>query len=317
MSVSVPNAMTIDVEDYFQVSGFEKKIRRANWDQFESRVVASTERLLAVLDDANVRGTFFILGWVAQRHPSLVRRIAREGHEIASHGFWHQLVYSLTPEAFAKDLADSKEAIASACGVVPTAYRAPSFSITGKSLWALEILVQQGFKVDSSVFPIRGHDRYGMPNAKKEIHWIQTPAGRIREFPPSIARVRGVSVPVGGGYFRLLPWGMTSQAIRRIQAHGRPAMFYTHPWEVDPGQPRIRGIERRSRFRHYVGLKRTEGRLRRMLSTYPFDTMESVLRAVESRTTDANGASCDAAETLGENANLVASQNVAFKENEA
>jgi polysaccharide deacetylase family protein (PEP-CTERM system associated) len=276
--------MTVDVEDYFQVSAFEHRLRRADWDKMESRVVASTDRILSLLDGVSVRGTFFILGWVAERYPELVCRIAAAGHEIASHGYWHRLVYDLKPDQFAQDLADSKDAIASACGIVPTAYRAPSFSIVEKSLWALDVLVEQGFTVDSSVFPIRGHDRYGIPSAKKEIHRIETKAGGLTEFPPSLAKMAGAAVPIGGGYFRLFPLRVTSRAIESVRRQSRPAMFYTHPWEIDPGQPRVSGIGRAARFRHYVGLSKTEDRLRRMLTRYPFAPMCEVLKRVNQTT---------------------------------
>ncbi|TWU29133.1 XrtA system polysaccharide deacetylase [Novipirellula artificiosorum] len=278
----IPNALTVDVEDYFHVSAFADRVCRHDWDRYECRVETSTDRLLSLFDAEQVRGTFFVLGWVAERYPALIRRIADAGHEIASHGYWHQLVYDLTPEAFAKDIADSKEAIADACGVVVTAYRAPSFSITEKSLWALDILAEHGFETDSSIFPISGHDRYGMATAQKEIHEIQTEHGPIREFPPSAWSTGRVHVPVGGGYFRLFPLRLTSQAINAVRREGRPAMFYTHPWEIDADQPRIKQINKRSRFRHYVGLKRTENRLRRLCSTHRFGPMAAVIESVTS-----------------------------------
>jgi len=283
----VPNALTIDVEDYFQVSAFNERINRSNWDRYESRVENNTDKVLTILDRCGVRGTFFVLGWVARRYPDLVRRIAREGHELASHGYWHQLVYDLTPEQFAKDIEDSKEAIADACDIVVTAYRAPSFSITERSLWALDILAEHDFRIDSSVFPIGGHDRYGVPAACKTIHDIDTGAGAIREFPLSAWTHGRVHVPIGGGYFRLFPYKLTCRAIDAVRAAGRPVMFYTHPWEFDPDQPRIEGVGLKSRSRHYVGLRHTARRLTKMLERYRFGTMSDVLAAVPSSSDEA------------------------------
>ena len=181
----IPNAFTVDVEDYFQVSAFEHRVSRKNWESYESRVELSTEKLLTLLKKEAVCGTFFILGWVADRFPDLVKRIHGSGHEIASHGYWHKLIYEQDPEDFRQDLIASRDAIANACGVEVTAYRAPSFSITRRSLWAIEVLVENGFSVDSSIFPIAGHDRYGLPGAKREIHELNTAKGKITEFPPS------------------------------------------------------------------------------------------------------------------------------------
>nr|WP_315849954.1 XrtA system polysaccharide deacetylase [Rhodopirellula sp. SWK7] len=277
---SVVHALTVDVEDYFQVSAFEHRVSRKDWDKHESRVVANTDRLLSLFDRCHVRGTFFVLGWVAERFPSLVHRIAKAGHEIASHGYWHRLVYDLTPEEFAKDIAASRDAICNACGVEVTAYRAPSFSIVERSLWALEVLAENGFKADSSVFPIGRHDRYGVPDAKKEVHQIETRWGVVTEFPPTLAKVGGVTVPVGGGYFRLFPRAVTSAAVRRVEAEGRPAMFYIHPWEVDPDQPRVSQVGVKSRFRHCVNLKRTHAKLEGLLNCHSFGTMAQSLAVV-------------------------------------
>lgn len=275
------NALTVDVEDYYHVSAFEDRVCRSNWDKLESRVEASTEKLLRIFGEAGVQGTFFILGWVADRYPHLIRRIVQEGHELASHGYWHQLVYDLTPEAFAADIVASKDAIANASGIEVSAYRAPSFSITLRSLWALEILVEHGFQIDSSIFPISGHDRYGIPGARKDIHDLPTTQGSICEFPPSVWTCGRFSIPIGGGYFRLFPLSLTQQAIRAVRRTGRPAIFYTHPWEIDPDQPTCLGINWKTRSRHYVGLKRTESRLRKMLALLPFDTMSKVLRGYQ------------------------------------
>jgi polysaccharide deacetylase family protein (PEP-CTERM system associated) len=272
------NALTVDVEDYFQVSAFEDRVTRSMWDTMDCRVEANTDLLLSIFDTHAVRGTFFILGWVADRYPALVRRIARAGHELASHGYWHQLVYELTPEDFARDIIDSRDAIASATGVEVTAYRAPSFSITEESTWALDVLAENDYLIDSSIFPISGHDVYGVRDAKKEIHDIETSGGIVREFPPSAWSHGRVHVPIGGGYFRLFPLKLTFKAIDAVHAAGRPAMFYTHPWEFDPEQPKVRGVRWRSRSRHYVGLRRTESRLVSMLKRYRFGTMSAVMQ---------------------------------------
>ncbi|TWT55870.1 XrtA system polysaccharide deacetylase [Allorhodopirellula solitaria] len=276
-SVDLCHALSVDVEDYFQVSAFEGRVSRKTWETYECRVEANTDRMLSLFDQCQVRGTFFILGWVAERYPGLVSRIAQSGHEIASHGYWHRLVYDLTPEQFASDIADSVEAIHNACGIRATAYRAPSFSIVERSLWALDILAEQGFTTDSSIFPISGHDRYGMPGAKKEIHTLPTAHGDLVEFPPTASKIGGLTVPIGGGYFRLFPRQLTSAAITQHERLNRPAMFYIHPWEIDPHQPRIQGAGAKSRFRHYVGLARTEQKLRRLLQTHRFATMEEAI----------------------------------------
>ncbi|TWU55691.1 XrtA system polysaccharide deacetylase [Rubripirellula reticaptiva] len=276
---TIRHALTVDVEDYFQVSGFESRVQRSNWDKFESRVESNTDRLLSLFDSLEVRGTFFILGWVAERYPALVKRIAEAGHEVASHGYWHRLVYDLKPEEFAQDIANSKDAIYNACGIETTAYRAPSFSIVRRSLWALDILVEQGFTTDSSIFPISGHDRYGIPGAQKEVHTLETSRGTIQEFPPSSAAVAGLTVPIGGGYFRLFPQALTFAAIEKIERQDRPAMFYVHPWEIDPKQPRIEGLGKQSRFRHYVGLASTESKLTKMLTRYSFGTLTASMRS--------------------------------------
>lgn len=267
----------MDVEDYFQVSAFEHRVCRANWSSYTSRIENSTQTLLNLLDRQEVRGTFFVLGWVADRYPALVHRIHTLGHEIASHGYWHRLIYNQAPEEFGKDLRMSRDAIGNACGINVTAYRAPSFSIVQRSLWALEVLIEEDFRVDSSVFPIRGHDRYGVPNAIREIHRIHTTRGSLIEFPPSAWHLANVNLPVGGGYFRMLPLAMTLQALKAIRAAGRPGMFYIHPWEVDPDQPRMDRISRRTRMRHYTGLRHVEHRLNLLLKHFSFGSIKDVL----------------------------------------
>ncbi len=280
----IPNAFTVDVEDYFQVSAFERRVSRKNWDKYESRVEASISRLLSLLARHHVSGTFFILGWVAERYPSLVERIHQAGHEIASHGYWHHLIYNQSPEDFAIDLSDSRSAIGEACGVDVTAYRAPSFSITSRSLWALDILAEKGFTVDSSIFPIKGHDRYGIPGAKHEIHDIHTEYGTITEFPPSVWQTLKLNIPVGGGYFRIFPYAVSRRALAEVRRQSRPAMFYTHPWEIDPHQPKIAGVGLKSRFRHYTGQHSTYDRLDKMLSESNFSSVSEVIRQLSAET---------------------------------
>lgn len=273
----VVNALTVDVEDYFQVSAFDEPGKREHWPDFESRVGRNTDRLLQVFADASVRATFFVLGWVAERHPDLIRRIAAAGHELASHGFAHRLVYDMTPESFRNDLRRAKDAIAAASGVEVRGYRAPSFSITSRSLWAVDVLIEEGYVFDSSIYPIY-RDRYGLPGAPRFAHAIVRPTGRLVEVPPSTVRFAGVTLPVGGGgYFRLYPFGVTRRAIDRLNNRDhRPAVVYLHPWEIDPSQPRQRGSVL-NRFRHYVNIGQTEARLRRLVSQFAFGPMSSVI----------------------------------------
>lgn len=280
------NALSIDVEDYFQVHALEDVVRRADWESYPSRVEANTRRVLRVLADSQVRVTFFILGWVAERFPHLVVEIAAGGHEIATHGYWHELIYRQTPQEFAADLNRSVQAIraALAAGGDATAsvpllgYRAPSFSIVRDSLWALDVLRDQGLRYDSSIFPLVAHDRYGIADAERFAHCL---ANGLWELPVSTVHLAGRNWPVaGGGYFRLYPYWLTCQGIRRINAEGHPAVVYLHPWEFDPQQPRIAGVGPVSRFRHYVNLAQTEARLRRLLQDLPFGPMSEVFHLV-------------------------------------
>jgi polysaccharide deacetylase family protein (PEP-CTERM system associated) len=273
----VVNAMTVDVEDYFHVSAFDGILPRSRWDDMESRVVPNTERLLALFDEAGVRATFFVLGWVAERAPGLVRTIAARGHEIASHGYAHRLVYDLTPTMFREDIRRSKDLLQSACGMPVEGYRAPSYSITPRSLWALDALIEEGFRYDASIFPIH-HDRYGIPLSPRHAYRLQRQTGAIVEAPASTAQWGPLNFPVaGGGYFRILPYAWTRWGIDRINhREQRPAIFYIHPWEIDPEQPRLSG-SLLSRFRHYRNLDQTESRLRRLLSDFKFGTMRGLL----------------------------------------
>lgn len=262
------NALTIDVEEHFQVHAFETVIDRGTWDCYPSRVVANTRRILDLLADYNLHATFFILGWIADRHPELVREIAACGHEIATHGYWHELVYRQTPTEFAADLKQSLDAIGSACGVQPAGYRAPAFSITSQSLWALDIMHEHRLKYDSSIFPLAAHDRYGIRNANRFANQVH---GELWEFPVSTIRLGKQNLPVaGGGYFRLFPLWLTRYAIRNLNKRGQPAVIYLHPWEFDPDQPRVRAAPRLSRFRHYVNIDKTENRLRTLLGEFKF-----------------------------------------------
>lgn len=281
MEITAPqplvNAMTIDVEDYFHVSAFDGVVPRSQWDRLESRVCANTERLLDLFAEHNVRATFFVLGWVAERHPALIGRIAAAGHEVASHGFGHRLVYDQTAAAFREDVRRAKAVVEQAAGTAVHGYRAPSYSIVARSLWALDVLIEEGYTYDSSIFPIR-HDRYGIPVSGRHAYVIDRKAGRIVEAPATTAQLSGMNLPVaGGGYFRLLPYAWTRWGITRVNAaEQRPAIFYLHPWEIDPEQPRLpAGLM--SRVRHYRNLDQTEVRLRRLLNDFSWGTMRSIL----------------------------------------
>ena len=277
------NAFTVDVEDYFQVSAFEKDIPRDRWSQYTSRVVANTHRILDLLARHDVKATFFVLGWVAERFPQLVRDIHGAGHEIGSHSHEHRLIYDQTPDQFRDDVRRSRDAIQDACGAPITAYRAPSFSITRQSLWALDILAEEGFLVDSSIFPIH-HDRYGIPDAQPRFHRINTSGGALWECPPSVVRFYRLNIPVsGGGYFRLYPLSWTVHCLRKINSRQQPFVFYIHPWEVDPDQPRLAAGSRISRFRHRVNLRTTEGKLDRLLREFRFGRLSREIKQAEIR----------------------------------
>ena len=270
------NVMTVDVEEYFHVSAFDHVVDRGRWDAMESRVVRSTDRLLDMFAAHDVRATFFILGWVATKHPALIQRIAQGGHEIASHSYWHRLVYDLTPEEFRADLRQARRAIQDACGVEVVGFRAPSFSLTSRSLWAFDVLAEEGYRYDASVFPI-WHDRYGIPSAPRHAHVVARGSRELVEMPSSTALVGRARVPIGGGYFRWLPYAGTAWAIRRVNvAEGLPCAFYLHPWEIDPHQPRI-DVDAPTRLRHYMGLQRTEARLARLLKEFHWGTVRDTL----------------------------------------
>ncbi len=277
----IVNAMTIDVEDYFHVSVFDGLVPRDRWATLDSRVCENTERLLGVLDEAGVTATFFVLGCVAERFPSLVTRIAGLGHEVASHGYAHRLIYDQTPSAFRDDVRRAKALLESAAGCRVDGFRAPSYSITPRTLWALDVLIEEGYRYDASIFPIR-HDRYGIPLSPRHPYVLPRESGSLVEAPASTVRLGPLNLPVaGGGYFRILPYPWTRWGIARInEQEQRPAIFYLHPWEVDPDQPRLRAGWL-GRLRHYRNLDKTETRLRRLLRDFRFGSLRQILAGVQ------------------------------------
>lgn len=273
------NALTIDVEEYFHVSAFDSVVRAEEWDRFESRVEASTDRLLELLGQAGAGATFFVLGWVAERHPRLIRRIREHGHEVASHGYGHQMVTGLTPTAFREDVRRAKAVLEDLLGEAVLGYRAPSFTIMEDTVWALRILVEEGYGYDSSIFPV-WHDRYGLPGATPTVHRLTTGAGTLWEVPPSTLPIGKTRMAVaGGGYFRLWPYGLLRRWLRRIESHGHSLVLYLHPWEIDPTQPRLRG-PLVSRYRHYLNLDRTEGRLMQLLDDFRFASIRDAFAPI-------------------------------------
>ena len=284
------NALTIDVEDYFHVSNFDGIVARSQWDDFAPRFADSTRRLLDLLAAAGVRATFFVLGWAAERRPDLVKDIRAAGHEVGCHSYGHRLIYEQTPDEFRDDLRRGRGLLEDILGVAVTAYRAPSFSITRKSLWALDVLVEEGFRLDSSVYPTR-HDRYGLPGVPLGPHEVERPAGSLWEFPPPVYRCVGYPLPVGGGgWFRLYPYRVTRGCLRAINRAGRPFAVYLHPWELDPDQPRL-SPGRLAAFRHYVNLARTESRLKKLLRDFRFGTLSDSLAEWRAGAAVAPGAS--------------------------
>lgn len=276
--MKITNALTVDVEDYFHVSAFSKHIDRNQWDRYSCRVEANTRALLGMFQQAGVHATFFVLGWVAERYPGLVREIAAGGHEVACHGYSHELVYRQSPELFREESKRAKQILEDIVQFPVKGYRAASYSITPQSIWALDVIAELGFQYDSSIFPVR-HDRYGMPGGRREPHVMKTPSGHpLVEFPLSTLQAFRYRLPVaGGGYFRLFPYWFTRYALGRINTADRlPFIFYLHPWEIDPNQPRVQA-SRLSRFRHYQNLDRCEQRLVALLKDFSFDTAEQVL----------------------------------------
>jgi polysaccharide deacetylase family protein (PEP-CTERM system associated) len=269
------HAMTVDVEDWFQVQAIAGVIDRAAWETLPRRVEANTDRLLALLEAAGTRGTFFTLGWVAERHPALIRRIVGAGHELASHGFWHGRVDAQTPADFAADVGRARLLLEDVGGVAVLGYRAPTFSIGPRTPWAWEVLAANGYRYSSSVYPVR-HDLYGAPDAPRFPH--RPDAAGVVEIPMTTLLAGARRLPCsGGGFFRLLPYPLFRLALRRFQRTERqPGLFYTHPWEIDPGQPDVPQASRRARFRHRVNLAATEGRLVRLLRDFAWDRIDRV-----------------------------------------
>ena len=277
MPPQITNALTIDVEEYFHPAEVQLSRSVEEWSSLPSRVEEQTDRILDLLERHSVSATFFILGWVAARTPGVVRKIVRAGHEVGCHSFWHRLVYTLSPEEFRRDTVQAVAAIEDAGGVSPRLYRAPSYSITGRSLWALEILAECGFRYDSSIVPIV-HDRYGIPGFSRHPQIIETPAGPIVEIPVATTElVKGVILPVGGGaYMRLFPYRYTAAGIRRInRVEEKPVCIYFHPWEIDPEQPRL-ASGFLSKARTYMGLTGMERKLERLLGEFRFSKLTTI-----------------------------------------
>lgn len=282
MSTAPRHALTVDVEDWYQVSAFEGVVDRGRWEEYEDRVVANTTRMLDQFARHGVRATFFTLGWVAEKHPALIARIVNAGHEVASHGSVHRLVHSLDEASFREDLARARRALEAAGLPTIRGFRAPSFSITNDTPWAYDVLREEGYAYSSSVFPVK-HDRYGIPDFPRGPVRVDDGDGRwIWELPMTTWRVAGRNVPAsGGGWLRLLPLGVMRAGLRQAEAQGRPGMLYLHPWEVDPDQPRLAEASRMARFRHTVNLKHTAGRLDKLLSSFAFGAVEDVIAGIE------------------------------------
>ncbi|MBW9256987.1 MAG: DUF3473 domain-containing protein [Candidatus Thiodiazotropha sp. (ex. Lucinisca nassula)] len=273
------NAITVDVEDYYQVSAFNKQVTKADWEGYESRVYDNTHRILKIFDDNSIKGTFFVLGWVAERNKKLITEISELGHEVACHGYSHDLVYNQTPDKFLEETKKSKAILEEIIGKPIKGYRAASYSITEKSLWALDILTECGFSYDSSIFPIM-HDRYGIPGAKTMPHRLKTAKGNeIIEFPLSTVGIAKRRLPVsGGGYFRLFPYWLSKAGLNRVNRNDQmPFIFYMHPWEIDEGQPKIKS-SRLSEFRHYNNIDKFETRLLKLIRDFEFSTASDVLQ---------------------------------------
>jgi polysaccharide deacetylase family protein (PEP-CTERM system associated) len=272
----VVNAMSVDVEDYFQVSAFEPYIGRDAWERLPCRVERNTDRILALFGGRGVRATFFTLGWVAERYPDLIRRIVAGGHELACHGYGHIRVTEQTPEEFREDVRRAKQLLEDISGVEVLGYRAASYSIGAKNLWALQVLEELGFLYSSSIYPVK-HDLYGMPEAPR-FRFKPTQAGKLLEIPVTTVKLANRNFPCGGGgYFRLLPYRVSQWAMTRVNSKdGEPCLFYFHPWEIDPDQPRQQGISLKTKVRHYLNLSKMEGRLNCLLDDFRWDTMANV-----------------------------------------
>lgn len=272
---SLSNAMTIDVEDYFHVSAFEKHIDRGDWDKLECRVERNVETVLGLLERHGVKGTFFTLGWVAERYPEMVRKISDAGHEIGCHSYWHKRASSQDRNEFSREVKDVKRMLEDITGRLVIGYRAPSYSIGSDNLWAHELLETAGFDYSSSIYPI-SHDHYGMPDAPR-FAYHPLPGSKFLEIPITTSLLFGRKMPAGGGgYFRFFPYAFSRALLRKVNREGESGMFYFHPWELDPGQPRQNNISLKTRFRHYLNLSRTERRLERLLTDFQWDRMDRV-----------------------------------------
>ena len=269
------HVFSVDLEEYFQVAAFEPQVSRDDWSHLPTRVEQSTDRLLRLLADHDVRATFFTLGWIADRYPDLVRRVAEAGHEIASHGWWHRRITQCTEETFRREVVDSRRILEDTTGRRVHGHRAPSFSLVPGCEWAFDVLIEAGYRYDSSIFPVHRGD-YGYPGADPEPHVVTRPSGTIFELPLTTTTLAGWRVPAaGGGYIRHFPYGLTHRAFREHDRDGRSGMFYIHPWELDPQQPRL-DVSWLTRRRHYGGLERTLPRLRRLLTDFAFGSVEDV-----------------------------------------
>jgi polysaccharide deacetylase family protein (PEP-CTERM system associated) len=277
------NALSVDLEEYFQVANFDRYVDRAHWPDLPSRAELQTRRILDLFDRTGSRATFFVLGWVAERRPALLREVAARGHEIACHGYGHEIVYEIGPERFREDLKRGRAAIEDAIGTRVEGYRAPSFSITERSLWALEILAEEGFRFDSSIFPVR-HHRYGVPDFPRSPVRLALPSGAtIVEYPLTTLAWGPLRLPVaGGGYLRLFPFRLLRWGIERLVAAERPTVLYVHNWEIDPDQPR-QDVPPLVRWNHYHNLGRTEGRLQTLLERISYGPLSEVIAELEGR----------------------------------
>ncbi len=280
----IVNGLSVDVEDWFQVGAFENTIPRGRWNALESRVEANVELILDLFEEAGVSATFFVLGWIAERHPALIRRIADAGHEIASHGYDHKRVFTFTAAEFASDIAKARAVLEDCSGQNVTGYRAPSFSIGARSVWAFDVLAEHGYAYSSSVAPVV-HDHYGWREAPR-FAFAPLSESDLIEIPVTTAQFAGRRLAAGGGgFFRVLPYSFTRWAIRQVNQAGRPAIFYFHPWEIDPGQPRVANAPIRSRLRHYTGLEGMAGKLRRLAGEFTWGRMDAIASAERERVT--------------------------------
>ncbi len=276
MGSPIRNAMTVDVEDYFQVSAFANTISRDSWENQPCRVERNMDRILAIFADHGIHATFFTLGWIAERYPAVVRRIVEQGHELASHGYGHLRASDQDRVQFADDIGRAKALLEDIGGQEVKGYRAPSFSIGKDNMWALDVLQEAGYRYSSSIYPVK-HDHYGVPDAPRFAYYPNGPDGLL-EVPVSTVRFGEKNYPAGGGgFFRFFPYALSRWLLRRVnQRDGEAAIFYFHPWEIDPGQPRQSGISAKTRFRHYINLHRTEDRIKELASDFQWDRMDRI-----------------------------------------